>query len=186
MGEPQRLAMRSGAAPLAGTGVLQTQLTVGPVDDPFEREAERTADAVTASDANVSAFSGRPALAGSLMRVAQRAIGKTEPPKNKDNDEESRKQVQKSSTGAGPDTVPTGIERNIHAMSRGGEPLAPSLRSVFEPRFGYDFSGVDKPKNDKDFYGLRYAEFTVPLVKAVQEQQQIILPIHCHGLPTKY
>lgn len=33
----------------------------------------------------------------------------------------------------------------------------------------YDFSGVDKPKNDNDFYGLRYAEFTVPLVKAVQE-----------------
>jgi hypothetical protein len=35
----------------------------------------------------------------------------------------------------------------------------------------YDFSGVDKPKNDKDLYGLRYAEFVVPLVKAVQEQQ---------------
>jgi len=34
---------------------------------------------------------------------------------------------------------------------------------------GYDFSGVDKPKNDTDFYGLRYAEFTVPLVKSVQE-----------------
>ena len=28
---------------------------------------------------------------------------------------------------------------------------------------------MDAPKNDKDFYGLRYAEFTVPLVKAVQE-----------------
>lgn len=39
---------------------------------------------------------------------------------------------------------------------------------------GYDFSGVDKPKNEKDFYGLRYAEFVVPLVKAVQEQQQMI------------
>ena len=39
---------------------------------------------------------------------------------------------------------------------------------------GYDFSGVDVPKNDKGFYGLRYAEFVVPLVKAVQEQQAII------------
>ncbi len=28
---------------------------------------------------------------------------------------------------------------------------------------------MDIPKNDDDFYGLRYAEFTVPLVKAVQE-----------------
>ncbi len=39
---------------------------------------------------------------------------------------------------------------------------------------GYDFSGVDKPKNENDFYGLRYAEFVVPLVKAVQEQQNMI------------
>ena len=39
---------------------------------------------------------------------------------------------------------------------------------------GYDFSGVDAPKNDKGMYGLRYAEFVVPLVKAVQEQQQMI------------
>ena len=35
---------------------------------------------------------------------------------------------------------------------------------------GYDFSGVDKPKDDQQsFYGLRYGDFVVPLVKAVQE-----------------
>ncbi len=34
---------------------------------------------------------------------------------------------------------------------------------------GFDFSGVDKPQNENDYYGLRYAEFVVPLVKAVQE-----------------
>ncbi len=34
---------------------------------------------------------------------------------------------------------------------------------------GYNFSGVDEPKNENDLYGLRYAEFVVPLVKAVQE-----------------
>lgn len=39
---------------------------------------------------------------------------------------------------------------------------------------GYDFSGVDAPKNDNDIYGLRYAEFVVPLVVAVQEQQEQI------------
>ena len=64
-------------------------------------------------------------------------------------------------------------------------------------KVSYDFSGVDAAKNDKDLYGLRYAEFVVPLVKAVQElsagndnkQQQIdysnkIIP-HCF-LTTKY
>ena len=33
----------------------------------------------------------------------------------------------------------------------------------------YDFHGVDAPKNENDHYGLRYAEFVVPLTKAVQE-----------------
>jgi len=39
---------------------------------------------------------------------------------------------------------------------------------------GFNFSGVDKPRNEYGVYGLRYAEFVVPLVKAVQEQQQQI------------
>ena len=37
---------------------------------------------------------------------------------------------------------------------------------------GYEFSGVDAPQNDKSLYGLRYAEFVVPLVKAMQELAQ--------------
>lgn len=36
-------------------------------------------------------------------------------------------------------------------------------------KLNYDFSGIDKPAGDKGFYALRYAEFVVPLVKAVQE-----------------
>lgn len=39
---------------------------------------------------------------------------------------------------------------------------------------GYDFSGLDAPRSEWGLYGLRYAEFVVPLVKAVQEQQSII------------
>ncbi|MBK9012783.1 MAG: tail fiber domain-containing protein [Saprospiraceae bacterium] len=38
----------------------------------------------------------------------------------------------------------------------------------------YQFSGVDKPQNEHTPYALRYADFVVPLVKAVQEQQAII------------
>jgi hypothetical protein len=40
---------------------------------------------------------------------------------------------------------------------------------------GYDFSGIIRPKTDQDHYSLSYDAFVVPLVKAVQEQQQIIL-----------
>jgi trimeric autotransporter adhesin len=39
---------------------------------------------------------------------------------------------------------------------------------------GYDFSGVQKPANPDELYSLRYSDFVVPLVKAVQEQQKMI------------
>jgi hypothetical protein len=38
----------------------------------------------------------------------------------------------------------------------------------------YNFSGINKPKSEKDHYSLSYESFVVPLVKAVQQQQQII------------
>jgi trimeric autotransporter adhesin len=38
----------------------------------------------------------------------------------------------------------------------------------------YEFDGVDAPKNEHDLYGLRYSEFVVPLVKAVQELSRIV------------
>ena len=41
-------------------------------------------------------------------------------------------------------------------------------------KVGFNFDGVDAPKNENDLYGIRYAEFVVPLVKAVQEQQVTI------------
>jgi trimeric autotransporter adhesin len=44
-------------------------------------------------------------------------------------------------------------------------------------KINYPFSGIDAPKNGKDLYALRYAEFVVPLVKAIQEHQQIILEL---------
>lgn len=39
---------------------------------------------------------------------------------------------------------------------------------------GFDFSGVDRTTHEDQMMGLRYAEFVVPLVKAVQEQQAVI------------
>jgi hypothetical protein len=39
---------------------------------------------------------------------------------------------------------------------------------------GYDFSGIIKPKSEKEHYGLSYESFVVPLVKAMQEQQKMI------------
>jgi heme exporter protein D len=38
----------------------------------------------------------------------------------------------------------------------------------------YDFSGLAKPQNDKDHYGLKYAEFVVPLVQSVKEHKKLL------------
>ena len=46
--------------------------------------------------------------------------------------------------------------------------VAQEVESVAQS-IGYDFSGVDRPRDEQGIYGLRYAEFVVPLVKAVQE-----------------
>jgi trimeric autotransporter adhesin len=39
---------------------------------------------------------------------------------------------------------------------------------------GYDFNGLHKPVDENDNYSLAYSQFVVPLVKAVQEQQEMI------------
>lgn len=118
--------------------IAQPRLLVGPADDPFEREAEHTAHAVLGgTPASEHSPSG---LGRAVLRFAQRAIGKAEPPTKKDDDDKP-KQAQKFPTGtAGPDIVPAGIESGITAMSGGGQSL-PS-RTLFESRFGFDFSDV--------------------------------------------
>jgi hypothetical protein len=39
---------------------------------------------------------------------------------------------------------------------------------------GFAFPGIDVPSNDKEVYSLRYVDFIMPMVKAIQEQQGII------------
>ena len=39
---------------------------------------------------------------------------------------------------------------------------------------GYNFSGIIKPKTEREHYSLSYESFVVPLVKGMQEQQQLI------------
>ena len=41
-------------------------------------------------------------------------------------------------------------------------------------QINYDFSGVHKPKDGTGIYGLNYAQFVVPLIKAVQELSKTV------------
>lgn len=46
--------------------------------------------------------------------------------------------------------------------------IAQEVEEIIEKN-GYVFSGINKPQNENDHYSLSYAEFVMPLVKAVQE-----------------
>ena len=39
---------------------------------------------------------------------------------------------------------------------------------------GYDFDGLKIPRTEKEYYSLSYSSFVVPLVKAMQEQEELI------------
>lgn len=39
---------------------------------------------------------------------------------------------------------------------------------------GFQFSGISKPSDKKDHYALSYEAFVVPVVKSIQEQQELI------------
>ena len=81
----------------------------------------------------------------------------TQPPARKDKDGKTIQSTQQEQDARGTkeQIIYTGF------IAQDVEKAAKSLN--------YDFSGVDAAKNDEDLYGLRYAEFVVPLVKAVQE-----------------
>ena len=97
---------------------VQAKLRVGEPDDPYEREADRTADLVMrkpaaqvqrqAADEEIEEDDGIQ-----LKPAADFAAGR----------------------GAGPDT-------GLRGLHGGGRPLPSSLRSFFEPRFGRDFGAV--------------------------------------------
>jgi hypothetical protein len=80
-----------------------------------------------------------------------------------------------------------GIDAFLHSGGKGGGPsnedqtaLRAKEQTIYSgfiaqdveaaaKKIGYQFSGVDAPKGNSDLYGLRYSDFVVPLVKAVQE-----------------
>jgi hypothetical protein len=77
---------------------------------------------------------------------------------------QSRNQIV--ATKEGKDLIEQGRKEKAVMVSTGF--IAQDVEAAAK-KIGYDFSGVDKPENEHSPYALRYAEFVVPLVKAVQE-----------------
>ncbi len=58
----------------------------------------------------------------------------------------------------------TEVERNARQVGFVAQEVEAVINST-----GFVFTGIEAPKNENDTYSIRYAEFVVPLVKAVQE-----------------
>ncbi len=150
-----------GAGPVMTLGSVQTKLTVGQANDPYEREADQVADRVVSRQ---PAPPITPIAAGGLgaglqpkmveeerkeeAPVQRQAVKETEEPEKKEAPElpiqrksapdEEEVQRKPSATGpAGPPDVSQAIRR-----PGGGEPLDPDVRRGMESSTGRDFSGV--------------------------------------------
>ncbi|MGC2776020.1 MAG: DUF4157 domain-containing protein, partial [Bradyrhizobium sp.] len=128
--------------PLAfpATAMLQTRLEIGPVDDPFEREAETMARRVV--DGPAPASYAAPASPSAISAVApsvqrQCACGGTCPDCRKD-------LMQRNEAHDGVAASPAAMAPPVlHDVLRSsGAPLDAATRADMEPRFGQSFEGV--------------------------------------------
>lgn len=134
---------------------VQPKLTIGQPDDPFEREAEAMADAVTAepvaevADAPAVQAAPMPPVAASIAPVIQKLAEPEEPepellpeapeiqtvPVAAPPPPEAGDEEEGNSTGVS-------FEQGLSRQKGQGTPLAPSVREEMEQGFGADFSEV--------------------------------------------
>jgi hypothetical protein len=104
---------------------FQPKLTIGPVNDPYEREADSVSEKVLNMKSN-------DVIQPLITPVPiQRKCAKCE------EEELQRKENSDAETIGDP-----GLETYVGGLGNSGQPMTNEVRSFFEPRFGYDFSKV--------------------------------------------
>ena len=118
--------------------LIQPRLAIGPVDDPYEREAERVADKVMRMPAPAIQRAplqiqrcGKCAKATRIEDMCPSCAARAR----------ANGLLQRDSAGAVLEVTPE-VETNISAMHGSGQPLDTGVRAFMEPRFGHDFSNV--------------------------------------------
>lgn len=124
--------------------VVQPRLTLGPVDDTYEREADSVAERVVQRLA-------APQALGDAARPVQRQAEEEEELQMKpagavvqrEGMEEEEEELQaKHVGGPGPTALDPGLESQIQRARTGGSALEPATRSSMEGAIGSDFGGV--------------------------------------------
>ncbi|MGZ3763137.1 MAG: eCIS core domain-containing protein [Mucilaginibacter sp.] len=116
---------------------FQPKLTIGPVDDPYEREADAVADKIVGMpDTQVS--SNNSFSTSNVSSTIQRKCAHCE--------EEEKLQRKAEGDATGGLDAPSIVHE---VTSSGGQPLDSGTRSFFEPRFGHDLSQVRVHTDDR-------------------------------------
>jgi len=137
---------------------IQAKLQISTPGDRFEQEADRVADTVmrmSSSQESVATSISQPQIsriqrkcaacekAGVVQRACKNChsgpLEENEPLQREATEENSDEMLQGAD---GQLQASEGAQSQINNLKGGGQPLSPSLRSYFEPRFGQDFSGV--------------------------------------------
>lgn len=122
------LAPKSDKQPFFAPLKVQPKLTIGAIDDPYEREADAMAEKVmnTTPNSRESDSFFKP-VAASVQRKC-----------SKYKEEKKLQRKNESGTSAG-----TQAPSSVHdVINSGGQTLDAGTRNFFEPRFGHDFSSV--------------------------------------------
>jgi len=115
---------------LLRSGAIQAKLAVSQPDDPYEREADRVADQVLQMPE--PAVEGTPVQGHGQTSQIQRKCGPCQ---------EEETVQRKEIPGAAAEMTPA-VASGALALAGAGHALPESVRDLFEPRFGYDFSCV--------------------------------------------
>lgn len=115
-------------------GLIQAKLAISQPGDPDEQEADHVADQVMRM--------AEPVPIGSAPSTIQRKCAACEAGGATCPKCEKEQTIQrKEKPGHAPQSTPA-INSQIATLRGGGQPLPPSVRTFFEPRFGRDFSQV--------------------------------------------
>jgi hypothetical protein len=152
------------------SGTLQAKLKIGKPGDKYELEADRIADQVMSmpeprisrqaegEEKEEESIQLKP-IAEQITPLVQKQAEpeeeeeKEEEPiqaklessflqKQVEPEEEEEEPIQAKGSSSSEAEVTTGIESKINSLKGGGQPLPESTKRYFEPRYGYDFSGV--------------------------------------------
>ena len=113
---------------------VQPKLAIGAVDDPLEHEADRVADQVMRMPDPALAVSAAPPQVSRKCAACE---------------EEDKQKLQMKSASSDQNSAAEAPAIVQEVLREPGEPLDAELRAFFEPRFGYDFSGVRVHADDR-------------------------------------